>query len=500
MNFKYSLIITTFVLFLIFLPFIWKIDFMQNDDWNRYLTVDLFLHGDFKLLAVTATTFYTQGLLGMAFAKIFSIERLPVLTLIFGCLNFYLFAKICNEFFKLNKTKSILTALILFFNPIHFYSLLGFMTEVYLLSFSLLSIYFYYKFLRDNKISQFILANLFWILGFFAKQWAIVFPAAIVIRQAINKKWKSALIQLLIIVAVVGYYFIFFPKTGEMSDKKEFEFANFVSLKYIWLQIYSYFIYLTIFALPFVAYFIYLQLKSFKDRISVATVLIFGLIFAFFIKFLSIKWFPLAQDFPMYPNVFTDRGFFLILGEGSAPNNIYTVLINNCDDIGLICLCIFLLIALLKRRSNLGFEISSILIGLGLIIGTPGVFDRYLLVFVPVAILAILKLNDYKISTAVLCIFLAIQALISIDYGIEYINRQKLIWDTAEAIHQEQGIPENKISAGHAWGKYYNVDGKKVIYMFKYPNGFKPEFEEIVDRLNSKGIFINTEVLVTKLK
>src|SRR5690606_35407441 len=94
---SHIILFTTIALFFVFLPLSLSIDFMQHDDWNRYQTVGRFLLGDFRLLEVTATTFYTQGFIGLVFAKLFSVEKLPILTLIFGCLNLLLFSLICNR-------------------------------------------------------------------------------------------------------------------------------------------------------------------------------------------------------------------------------------------------------------------------------------------------------------------------------------------------------------------------------------------------------------------
>src|SRR3989344_1094087 len=129
------------ILFSIFVPLITQINFMQNDDWNRYLSIQNFLNGDFKLLSVTATTFYTQGFIGLFFAKIFGLQGLPILTLFISVANFYILTLMCNKMFQLRLVHSILIGLILFFNPLHFYSILGFMTENYLLFFALLGLY-----------------------------------------------------------------------------------------------------------------------------------------------------------------------------------------------------------------------------------------------------------------------------------------------------------------------------------------------------------------------
>jgi hypothetical protein len=69
--------IVTVILFLLFFKMISKVNFMQNDDWNRTTSVLRFMSGDTSLLELTATTFYVQGMLGVVFASIFGINKLP---------------------------------------------------------------------------------------------------------------------------------------------------------------------------------------------------------------------------------------------------------------------------------------------------------------------------------------------------------------------------------------------------------------------------------------
>ena len=90
--------LVSIILFLFYIPLIAKVNFMQNDDWNRTTSIVRFLSGDTSLLQVTSTTFYTQGILGFLFSMIFGWQRLPYLTFIISVLNFYLLSpnNICN--------------------------------------------------------------------------------------------------------------------------------------------------------------------------------------------------------------------------------------------------------------------------------------------------------------------------------------------------------------------------------------------------------------------
>ena len=117
------LVLLSTAVFLLFIPLINKVNFMQNDDWNRITSVARFMRGDFTLLPVTATTFYTQGLLGMVFSYVFGVSKLPFLTLLFSVLNLFIFSVILNRFFNLSRINSFLIGLFVFFNQFHIYSI-----------------------------------------------------------------------------------------------------------------------------------------------------------------------------------------------------------------------------------------------------------------------------------------------------------------------------------------------------------------------------------------
>lgn len=496
---KYSILITSTILFLCLLPLVWSIDFMQNDDWNRYQTVSQFLNGDFKLLEVTATTFYTQGFIGMGFANVFPLNKLPVLTLFFGVINFALFSLICNKFFKLDRPKSILVGLILFFNPLHFYSLLGFMTEVYLVAFCLASIYFYLAFLKENRYSQFILANVSWILAFFAKQWGIVFSAAFLGHQILRRKWKVGFYMLLILLGVLAYYYYFFPRTYEMAEQKSFETRNYESLKYILTHGYAYFIYLCVFSLPFVWQVILQNLRKINHTRKVLAI-IFAVLLSKLVKFAfdttNYPW----KTFPLFPNIFTEKGFFLSGIEGQAEANIYAPFIGLLDEVGLFSLALLGLLLLFRKKLKwelLNMESIGLLIGYFLLVGTPFIFDRYILVLIPFSILFLIRLANFKINIWFVCAYLLVQSFISVDYGAEYISRGSLVWHEAERIHQVEKIPREEIIASHAWNKFYKLNTDKAVYWFRYSDLMGTSNELVTRKFWSRGILtrINLDVI-----
>src|SRR3990172_7860655 len=97
---------TALALFFLLLPLSLKIDFMQNDDWVYYGMVENFMKLDFRMDPLSAPTFYTQGVMGLLFARVFGLERLPVLTLIVSVLCFFFLFVILLKHFYLDTVGS----------------------------------------------------------------------------------------------------------------------------------------------------------------------------------------------------------------------------------------------------------------------------------------------------------------------------------------------------------------------------------------------------------
>jgi len=136
------------------------------------------------------------------------------------------------KIFKLRIIHSILIALLLFFNPLHFYSVLGFMTENYLLFFALLGLYFYYK--------KSFLSSIAWGLGFFAKQSIIAIPIGFGLNAILKKDYKTTIIFFIVFGAILAYYFFLFPHTIEMTGQKEINLKLLTYPKYAFSHIYAF--------------------------------------------------------------------------------------------------------------------------------------------------------------------------------------------------------------------------------------------------------------------
>lgn len=429
---------------------------MQNDDWNRYFTVSRFLDGDFSLLPVTATTFYTQGFFGYIYSSIFPTKSLPVLTLIFGIFSFFIFGIILNKFFKQNSVDSILISLLLFLNPIFIYSLWGFMTELFLLSFVLLSIYFACGRHRLNF-------GVSWVLGFFAKQSAIVVPIGLIFENVISHRKKDLIFNILTVILTLGFYYYLFPQTNEMMGQKGIKFENLTSIKYIFSYMFVCTVYLSIVVLP-------LTFAGFMRSTKIFMYIFLGVILSIISMILfwqtNFPW----KAFPYFPNVFTNIGYFYQGIDGSPYGYNYSTVFTFLSTISFLFFIVFILLAIKSNYRKIfeSFEFYSLVIGVFLILVNPFVFDRYLLILFPFIILLFVKLSDFHVNRKFLLVFLFFQLLISIDYSSEFLLRQRIIWDIGHSFSDKLQINRSQIKSDHAWNSYYSVPSKDYLYQIRF--------------------------------
>src|SRR3989344_8109433 len=129
------------LLFVLTFPLAKNIDFMQNDDWVYYKTTADFMQGVIKLDPYIGPTFYLQGFMGALWAYFFTLQTLPILTLIITVLNFFIFTTILAKFFKQSWLTATIIGSIYLFNPLNVYTAIGYMTTQYFMFFLLLSVF-----------------------------------------------------------------------------------------------------------------------------------------------------------------------------------------------------------------------------------------------------------------------------------------------------------------------------------------------------------------------
>jgi len=480
--------LVSLLLFLVFVPLIQKVNFMQNDDWNRTTSVIRFLHGDFSLIQKTATTFYTQGILGCLFSLVFGWKKLPFLTLLFSVLNFYLLMKILLNHSNLSKIKSCILSLLLFFTPLHMYSSIGFMTENYTLFFILFSIYFFLSYEKRSKAKDFVLFNLGGLLAFFSKQNGIIIQVASIPYFLLKKKYKEALMQSFFILSVFSCYYFLFPRTDEMKDK-DFLFENILNVQYSYSLVYGILVVVSSFILPVLFNFVLSAYLSKKKDIKLILILIASSVLCFI--FLN-KWFIPGkiswEEYPYFENTFERTGFFPRSISGTKYQFRWNYdLYKYWDAVSKILLSLTIPCLFLYKKKIINIYSISIVGYAILMIFVKTFFDRYLLPLIPLFILFFLYINPQLFFAASLSskvfkmfsftttltsvLFVLFTAFLSMQMSIDFVLTNNYVWERSENL-VNSGTSPSSIKATMAWEKLHGLSSKPK-YLFSFDDYVK---------------------------
>jgi hypothetical protein len=124
-------------------------NFPTNDDWIFVRQVEAFARGIFRLHAELDPSFVAQGFLGLAWGKLFGINfsSLRVLTFLITLLGLLFFVLLLKTL-EIKRSLRCAAALLYFFNPLVFASAFTFMTDNYFLTFTVISAYFFVRYLK----------------------------------------------------------------------------------------------------------------------------------------------------------------------------------------------------------------------------------------------------------------------------------------------------------------------------------------------------------------
>ena len=464
-------LLITLVLFVAGLLLVSQINFPQNDDWVYYKMASSFSKGVVKLDDISAPTFYLQGLIGAFFAYFFGIQHIPVLTLLVSVLNFWLFSEIVYKYYARNTLLAVSLGLLLFFNPLHVYSALGFMTENYYLFFLLCALYFILEFMQTNTPKSFALANLFILADFFIRQLSFVTSIAFAFYLFSQKRYRYAIAQMGIFGVLYGYYMLIFPKTAEMLEKP-LELKNIWEISYWYALIYAIAIYLIAFTAP-VAF--YLVIKWLKDAKVIHLVLIVGITVVTY--FVLNKYFMPQKlawgEFYYLDNVLERKGFF---PRGIDGNKYYFQknfeLYLRWDQIAKLLFAIFIPIVVLFRRKTLNFHLFYIAVYLAVMVVTVKVYDRYLLVILPFFILFVLELlTNYsiRIFSFTVLVFVSFLIFYTYQFSMDFVLLNKYVWNKSLELVATKNIEGKDIMGTNSWKltNYNATHDYKYIFTFE---------------------------------
>lgn len=464
---KWKIELACVCLLLLILPLTLQISFMQNDDWVYYGMVKSFIAGDFRLADLAAPTFYAQGIPASLFALIFGLQVLPLLTLIVGVISFYIVVKILVNYFKTGFLVAVLLALLLFFNPVSMYSVLGFMSEYYFILYTLTGLYFCLKFEQLNNSRYFLLANIFIIVSFFVRQLGLVLSLAFAGSLLLQKKYKAAAVQVLISCIVYALYMLVFPKTPEMIEKP-LSLSKFNDVRYLFSLGYGISIYLAAFCLP-----VLIAIVALHKRVALKLVLAGLVCFAVFI--LANKYFEPQKlawpDFPYLQNTWEQSGLYPRTITGVKYGFIgMTYLYQYWSFMAKFGVGVLLLLPVIKRKLNIFILYLGIYIAVLFV--TPEIYDRYLLPLFFVSIFYLISLYPQLFVTkslkAALIVFLIPLIIYSYQLGLDFVRVNNYIWTRSAELVAKSGVDPKAIKSTNAWKLTYKNPTAQYSYMFNY--------------------------------
>ncbi len=480
-------------------------NFLNNDDWVYIGMVRNFLKGNFALDPLSAPTFYTQGLIGVIFSKIFGIENIPYLTIIISFLSLLLFYLILRNFFNLNKFLSFVVSLFLLFNPLFLVSSIGFMTENYFLLLILICLYLFlsYEKTKNKRYLYFLFISLF--LGLNLRQVALVFPLSMFVYFFIKRDKINFVISFVAFLIFYSYYGFIFPKTAEMHEKPLL-FSNLLNLEFLISFLYPVLIVLVALTMPLILNILISHLKSSQYVFRDIFLLLFVAIFTFLIfnKEFNISY-TANGEFPYFANTWEREGLFAVGIFGTKYQ-----LKGNYDlyyfwDLAskiLIAFFIPLILFFIKKRNLIDFNLIFCGCYFIILFLTPVFYDRYLLVFFPFFILFLVKninFNKFIISTTI--IFLVFLGFYSYQLILDFVITNNYVWSRAEKLAEEEGVERKDILVNHGW----KMTNRNLTKDFKYEFSFdsssvNPEYRDYFYLLEEKtidfpgSIFVNPKI------
>ena len=466
---KLWLLLITLALFMLVFTLSNKIDFYQNDDWVYYEMVSRFMKGDFTLHPYTGPTFYTQGLIAAGFAKIFSLEKLPILTLLFSVANFYLLSAFILYRMKKQFSTSVLVGLIYFFNPLNMYLTFGFMTEVYFMFFFLLSLWCILLFDETKNYKYLALMALVVFAGLNVRQVSLFIPLGLGLFYSYKQNWKPAAVSLITFGALYFYYEKIFPLTPRIIEVP-LQWKNLLDKDYVAAVFIGTFIVLTAFLLH-----VFLSSVNIKEILSKKKHVLLFLALAVGLYFLMISNFNPHEvswgEFPYFENTFERTGFY---PRGISGTKYYFKgnydLYRYWDLVSKILFPIFVSYVIVFKRKAINLYLVLAVVYTGMLIATKAFYDRYLHILIPTILLFLLKdyFQESKYSKVILSGFVLFLMFFSYQLSNDFVLVNKYVWNRSEEISKTEGIEEKYIKGTNAWKLNYRNVPRDYLYNFSY--------------------------------
>jgi|GEM_PF-3927602 len=471
----YLVFVALWLILLALLP--WRGFYMLNDGYVYEWSVRHFFENHFLLHPLVSPTLLLQSFLGSIiyhFSKSPSLLRLMTSTFyLIGVLFFY---KYLSLFTKDTKLVLYLT-LLLMFNPLSLYLGFTFMSDMYFLSFFIISIYYFSKHLEVFSRLNLYISSIFISFAFFTRQTALLvfisFLLVLIIKKTSLK--DIFLFSFLPVISILSYMF-FYPKTLAYTDQsilKTFQFLNDPLFFKIVLEraIYTFY-YIGFFVLPFtISYFLAnIFPKKIKDIVTKDTIIFSSLFILFFLVSLFFYFKEVAVMFYI-PNIISYAGFnpqnindgikqSFFVDSPLLIRSLVTVL--SAFSIAVFLTFIFsykrIICDNLKSSKGLAITFSTFSIFLLSIIFRD-FFDRYLVVTLPfiIALLVFYK-NTSKYFYKFFLFFIVCYSLVWFLFEHDYLSLNKKMWEVTYKSKEYPMLNHKNTHASFEYNNYFYLD------------------------------------------
>ena len=477
-------------------------NFPLNDDWSYAIAVQRMLEtGDFRPLGWTSSALISQTIWGTAFCKVFgySFEVLRGATLTVSLLGIFAIYILALQL-KLNRKKRLFLSLCIAFNPLWFALSFTFMTDVYFVTFTAITLLFFIRFLQEKKWIDWTFGIVFSLVAILCRQFGLFIPMAFCViflfvnlKTFTNKKITiytilQAILPLFIGLAVLFFFQNWMKNTGRTPFAYGAQTGRLWSLLQNPMELPTRFFKNTFIAFVYLGWFLLPLLAKRWTRTNSRrwVILLSAVVFSGLLYFNKLM--PLGKNIIQKTGIGPLSLYDTMMLDLPGIESIYSwlwLLITGLGVTGgslLFYLITSILLKILTRIWNRNLEREDAIV-LFLLLGTfiyflpialHGFFDRYLLpllFLLPLAIFVFYDKNNTKIirnsSENIAYLGMYISALLftvmfifSITTTHDYLSLNRTRWEAVRDLNEFENIPFSDIDGGLEFNGLYFYDAE----------------------------------------
>ncbi|MBW8331601.1 MAG: glycosyltransferase family 39 protein [Prolixibacteraceae bacterium] len=454
-------------------------EFPLNDDWAYSLNVyHLSQEGKLILSDWPAMSLIAQVLWGALVTGVFgfSFTVLRFSTLFVGLFTVILFYKILINATS-NKTTSLAGALLFMFSPLFFVSSYTFMTEVYFLFAINLSLFYFFKFYKDEKIKLLLAGSFFVLVSSLIRQPGVAVGAAFAVIYLANKRFSIrhlgvALTPLLIGMVGLYSYSVWLHLTGRTTNYSDISILtkqlSEAPVRFYLTRFGIIALYFGLFSIPISIVLIPRILKNYKWY-EKGIMLIAGGIAYMSDLLTSFPAGNIVYNLGLGPKLLKDTYWGDNIDPILSSQSMY--IIKLLSLLSAVIVVTFFCIETFKGLSKIFQAKSSparllratfivfFLIYFVFVLINPIFFDRYILPCIPAVFIIVLPVRPLftRINRIAFGVLLSVYVIFSIAGTHDYMGWNRARWEAINYLTDEKKIDRHKIDGGFEFNAWFQT-------------------------------------------